>query len=105
MQLKFKVGEGKTAKEVVINEITVSDQRTSAKNVGECSNEAELQIAAQQELLKILLVSVDGKALKGHEKENLGNVFSWKEYNQVMKVVQDMMGNESEMPKVEIVTA
>lgn len=94
----------KSGKEIVIREMNLADQRAAAKNIGSVANEAEMQIAMQQELLKLILVSIDGKTLKGQEKENLSNVLSWQEYNSVLTVVQDMLGNE-ERPKVEMVTS
>lgn len=93
----------KTKKEVVVREMDLSDQRAAAKNIGATVNEAEMQIAMQQELVKLLLVSIDGKKLKGLEKENLKELLTWGEYNQILMVVKDMLGND-EMPKVEMIT-
>ena len=60
--LKLKLDGGK---EVIIREMDLGDQRAAAKNIGSVANDAEMQIAMQQELLKLILVSIDGKQLQG----------------------------------------
>jgi hypothetical protein len=63
----------------------------------------KMQIALQQELLKLLLVSIDGKDLKGQEKENLNSLFTWAEYMEIMNVIKELLGNEGQA-KVEVLT-
>jgi hypothetical protein len=55
-----------------------------------------LSVMMQKELLKLLIAQVDGKTLKGVEKERLDDVFSYQEYMQLMKVVQQLMGGDDE---------
>lgn len=50
----------------------------------------------QQELLKILLISVDDKTLTGSQKEDLDSIFTIGEYQQCLKVVNKLMSGESE---------
>lgn len=61
---------------------------------GNSDNEALLGIKTQKELIKILLVTVDGVELKMSEKEQLDKYFSMQEYNQLKKVIQKLMGSD-----------
>lgn len=61
-----------------------------------------LAMHSQDEILKTLLVSLDGKKLSAAEKENT-DLFDPTEYRQVMLIIEEMVG-EAKRPKVEMVS-
>jgi hypothetical protein len=88
-------------KEVHVREPKIGDLETAAQVAGKGAgdNQALLGIKLQKELLKSLLVQVDGKVITMTEKEQLDKIFSFKEYQQLLKVVgkiteSDDMGND-----------
>lgn len=99
-----------TGKEVLLRQIKIKDQELAAKAASRTGEDSKygMAIAMQRELIKILLVQVDGKQLKASEKEDLDSLFSYKEYMQVANVLQkitetegDQMGNA----EIEITTS
>lgn len=63
-----------------------------------------LGMLAQQELLKLLVVQVDGKSPSRSDLENLDKMFTLKEFNQLQKVLQKLGGDEGNAePEIEIV--
>lgn len=102
---KFKVTLdcGPKPKVVVIRKMLIADQRTAARALGKGMNDAEMMLAMQDEIIKMIIISIDGKKLKGVEKENLDKILEYSEYMQLMEPVKEMMGNVS-APKVEIIT-
>lgn len=95
-----------TGKIVVLKELEVGDQELAVEATGirDAGNTVNLGMKAQNELVKLLLVSIDGKVLKGNEKESLKSLFSYKEYAQVLKQVETMggTGEDEKKPIVEI---
>lgn len=99
---KFTLSSGK---EIFLKEPTVGDTETAAKVAGKKAgpdNQVYLGVILQKEMLKILLVAVDGKQLSLSDKEQIDKLLSYKEYNQALKAVQMVLadeGNESLTPE------
>jgi hypothetical protein len=96
---KVTLGSGKV---VILRELKIQHQELAAKAAAPRAgdNAMLLAMAMQKEIIKMLLVEIDGHVLSANEKENLDKILSYKEYNQIQKVVQqisgsDDMGNES----------
>ena len=90
-----------SGKIVHLREPKIGDIESASQVAGKgaADNNALLGIKLQKELVKLLVVQVDGKSLTMIEKEQLDKVFSFKEYQQVLKVVStitsgDDSGNE-----------
>ena len=49
---------------------------------------------SQMELLKLLLVQVDGKDISGNDREQLDSLFNLGEYNQMLQVVGQLSGGK-----------
>lgn len=100
----------KTKKVVLLREIKVSDTDTAVEMAcGKTASESKyvIAMATQRELLRLLLISVDGKTLKPNEKEDLNSLFKVGEYNQMMKVLDHISEGGAELGKdftVEIAT-
>ena len=59
----------------------------------------------QKELVKMLVIQINGKNLALQDKEDLDKLFKPNEYKQVAKYVTDIMGDDDlGEPKMEIVT-
>lgn len=80
---------------VLLREPKIKDQELAAKaaasQVGENSNTA-LAMAMQKEMLKMLTVQIDGKDVKPVQLEDLDSVFNYRDYSELSKVVQQLMG-------------
>lgn len=97
---KVKMSSGK---EVVLRQIKIKDQELAAKAASRAGDDSKygMAIAMQKELVKILLVQVDGKALKAIEKEDLDSLFTYAEYMQLVEVlgkITDTTGDSGNGP-------
>ncbi len=93
-----------TGKKVVLRQPEVGDQETAAENVtNQSDNQYIFGMNVQKELLKLLLVSIDGKKLNGTEKENLKSLFTLPEYNQLILGVGSFL-EKPEMPQINFVS-
>lgn len=104
---KVKMSSGK---EVILRQIKIKDQELAAKaaaRVGEDSKYG-MAIAMQKELVKILLVQVDGRTLKAVEKEDLDSLFTYSEYMQLVEVlgkITDVGNADMGNAQIELVTS
>lgn len=91
-------------KVIKLREPKIGHSRTAAQVAGKKAgdNNAYLQMLIQEEIAKLLIVEVDGKILSAIEKENLDNLFSIKEYSQVLQAIQ-MIGGEDEGKPVMVI--
>lgn len=97
--------ELESGKKVVLKEFKIKTKNLAAKNVfakGITGQEAEA--AVQDEILKLLLDSVDGKQPSGVEREDLDQMLSFQEYQQIMMAVQDLLGAGLKKPNVKVLT-
>lgn len=94
-------------KTVTLREPKIGHTRTAAQVAGKKAgdNQAYLNALMQEEVTKLLIVHVDDKKLKESEKENLDNIFSVKEYGQVLQAVQMLGGEDAGKPTMEIETS
>jgi hypothetical protein len=99
---KFTLSSGK---QIYLKEPTIGDTETAAKVAGKkagSDNQVYLGVVLQKEMLKILLVAIDGKQLNLTDKEQVDKLLTYKEYNQALKAVQMVLadeGNESMIPE------
>jgi hypothetical protein len=99
-----------SGKVVVMREMSVKLKNeciTSAANaLGKDASGPIFQARLQDEMMKTLLVSVNGKNPSGAEKEDLDQLFTMAEYTQLGKATGDIMGvDEEKKPKIELITA
>jgi len=96
-------------KEVVLRQMQIRDQDLAAKAAGRSGDDNKLLMALsmQKELLKILLIQINGKDLGGPEKENLDELFTYPEYMQLSSVIGKItdVGDEGNAPEIEIMTS
>lgn len=95
-----------TGKKVVMAEPMVGDQDKAIERVAlkGVDNATALSVMSQTELLKILLRGIDGKKVKGADRENLKTLFTHKEYMEVMAGMGELLG-KPEKPQMEHVSA
>jgi hypothetical protein len=96
-----------TKKVVLLRELKIAhtEQATrQASPMAEGDNYL-LAILMQKALLNILLISIDGKEISAHEREDMDALFSYPEYQEATSVISDMMGAKKKAnPKIEMVT-
>jgi hypothetical protein len=96
-----------SGKEVLFKPMKIKYQNLALRAVGNKAdgNSALLGSMMQEELLKILLVQIDGKSVDKKLVEDLDGLFAYEEYLQVCSVIAQLMGGQSlgEL-KTEIVT-
>lgn len=91
---------------VLLRQFEMRFQRTAVEIAGSRAgtNQALLGMLLQDEILKQMLYSVDGEELKGVQKEALDKLFDASEYRQLMKVIEQVLGDAS-TPKIEMVSS
>jgi hypothetical protein len=88
---KVVLGSGK---EVLLRDFKIKHQEMAIQAVAKRAGDNQLVLGAlmQGELIKILVVQVDGKDMRPMELENLDNIFSYQEYSQLCKALAKVMG-------------
>lgn len=94
----FKI-ELDSGKEVVFRTPVVGDQEKAAERVGKESNQNTYMLKLQNELVKVLLHSINGKKLGGAEKQDLKNLFEFDEYTQLLLAIDNILP-KPKAPKV-----
>lgn len=93
-------------KKVVFREAKIKDETTAtqlAASKAEGTNALQIGPHLIIEMVKILLVSINGKKLSQKEKESLDDLFTHKEWQQVKSFITEMMGAEIKAPKLEMI--
>lgn len=87
----------KTGKVVILREMKIKDQNLATRMLGQKKmNQAELQLALQENLVKILLLQIDDRTLNHAEKEDLDSLFTVKEFGQVLQVINKITSDDEE---------
>ena len=81
-------------KEVLLREMKIKYQNLALKAIGQRGGDNNMLTDSlmQQELLKILIVQVDGKPVDSKVLEQLDEVFAYAEYMQLLQVVNKISG-------------
>ena len=90
---KVTLSSGKT---VLLREMKIKHQNLAAKACGQKAGDNQLLLATlmQQELIKILLVSVNEEKVDPKQLESLDEMFTYTEFMQLGKVVGKLMGGD-----------
>lgn len=83
-----------SSKVVLIREPKIRDQEMSMQIAATRSKDNTILMVtqSQKELLKLILLQIDGKSITKQEVERLDDLFTLAEYNQVMQVVGKVSG-------------
>jgi hypothetical protein len=103
----IKVVIPETQKVVIIREPQISDQEMAAQAVGNKAGDSQFSfvLMLNKELLRQVVVSIDGKEVDAKALLNLDSHFTLQEYNRMLQVVGKITGNESPLvPAIESVT-
>lgn len=107
-QFKVSLDSGKY---VVLREFTVKLKNQAVEAAGlrtsSASSGKAFEATLQDEILKVLIVSVNGQSLKAAEREDLDTILTYSEYQQLMMAVGDVMGGMEQIkkPKIEMITS
>lgn len=101
MLYKLTLKSGKTA---AVREMKIRDFNLASEIAGKAGNPTAVSVALGNEVMKAIIVSVDGKVLKPSEKESLDDILTVAEFAQMRMFVEDMLGN-AEKPQVEMIPA
>lgn len=86
-----------TKRVVLLRELKLKDQNLATKMLGQRKmNQAEMHLAIQENLIKILLMEIDGVKLDHKAKENLDDLFSVKEYGQLVLALTKINSEDEE---------
>jgi hypothetical protein len=96
---KITLSSGKV---VLMRDMKIKHQELAAKAVGSRHSDAPLAqgMAVQNEILRMLLVKVDGKDFLSHE--TLDDHLTMGEYNQCLKAMQQISGGNVSDPQIEV---
>jgi hypothetical protein len=92
--MKFTLSTGKI---VHLREPIIADTETAAQVAGKGAapdNQVHMGLLLQKELFKLLLVKVDNKAVNLTDKQQLDKLFKYNEYNQCLKAVKMVLGED-----------
>jgi hypothetical protein len=89
-----------SGKVVILREMTMEDQENAAASISSTANQIVSGIKMQKELLKLLILEIDGKPVSATDKEKINSLFKVKEFNQLTSYLKQEMGDE-ELPKLE----
>lgn len=92
-------------KVVLIRELKIKHQTLASKAVGNRAGDNSLLMGTlmSQELLKILLISIDNVPVEPAQLEDLDGMFTFVEYQQVTKFIGRLMGGDEGEFQTEIV--
>lgn len=95
-----------SGKEVLLREFKIKHQRLAAQAAGGKSgdNVNVLGVNMAEEILKLLCVQTDGVSPTPVQLEDLDSLFSYQEYNELLKVISKLMGVNAPDPKMEVVS-
>ena len=85
-----------SGKEVLLRDMQIKYQRMAMQAVGKRGegNSALLGTMAVEEVIKTLIVQIDGQEISAKDKEDLDSLFSFAEFRQISQVVGKLMGGE-----------
>lgn len=86
-------------KVVLLREMKIKYQNLALQAVGSKGKDNQLLAGSLmiQELIKILIIEVDGKKPSSSDLENLDKMFSYKQISQLQIVVGKLMGGDEDM--------
>jgi len=89
----------KSGKEVILREMKMKYQTLALQAVGNKAKDNQLLAGALmlQELMKILLVQINGAKPTPQSLENLDELFSYSEIQQIQSVMSKIMGGDEDM--------
>jgi hypothetical protein len=95
----------KTGKVVILKDLQVGDQEQAAEaaRLTQGMSSVVQAMKMQQELIKGLIVSINGKAPSALERESLKTILTIQEFGQIASFVGELTG-EGEKPTVEVIT-
>ena len=95
-----------TGKVVILRDMEIQFEDMAIQAVGDKAGKNEVLFGKmmQDELLKILLMEIDGEALTGSQKESFKKLLTYREIAQIRKAMQQIMG-DPEGPKLETVSS
>lgn len=96
-----------SGKVVLLRDFKIRDQELAMQIAGRKAkdNAAYLGMLVQKELIKILLIQIDGKDIPKTAVEDLDSLFTISEYKQLVMYLGKMMGDdedEGKMPTAEV---
>ena len=97
-----------TSKKVVLlRDIELRDEENAAKLSGKKAGDSAITMGygMLNELVKILIISIDGKEVGALERERLDKILGYRDFVQLRKTVEKMMGEAAAEPTVEFVSS
>ena len=101
---KVTLGSGKV---VMIQDMQIKHEELAAKAVAKAAGEnpALMAMLMQNEIIKMLIVSIDGKQITALDREQLSKMLTYGDFVQLRKVVAKLMGGDEADPKIELVSS
>lgn len=96
-----------TKKEVLLRDFKIKHQRLAAQAAGSKAgdNTTAMGVFMIEEILKQLIFQINGQEPDKASLEDLDSVFTYGEYQQLITVVNQLMGVDNAAPLVEIVNS
>lgn len=86
-------------KEVLLREMKMKYQNLALQAVGNKAKDNQLLAGSLmiQELIKVLIIQIDGKDVKPTALESLDDIFSYKQIQQLQQVIGKLMGGDEDL--------
>lgn len=96
-----------TKKVVLFKEIELRDEELAAKAASKSAGDSPtgMGYGLMNELVKNLIVEIDGKKLTGNERAQIGTLLTYQEFKQCRKYVEKLVGEDQAEPQVEFVSS
>ena len=106
MRLVHKVTLSGSKKNVILDDLTLQHEEMAYEIAASKyrDNPMMMALASIKEILKLLIVEVDGKAPSAIERETVDKQFTYGEWKQLESVVIKLKGTENPTPQVETVS-
>lgn len=101
--VKVTLGTGKV---VLLRQVLIKHQdlaaQAAAQKMGSNNNELALGVCMQKELLKLLIVQMNGQDIKPVQLEDLDSLFTFSEYIQLTKVLDKLLGDQNTLGNFQV---
>lgn len=96
-----------TGKEVILRKPKIKDREIATAACESRSGKDKILTASvmmQSEMLKLIILQIDKQKPDRAKIEDLDNYFEMSEFNELMSVMEELLGKRDSKPKMEITT-
>ena len=94
-----------SGKVVLLREFKIKHQRLAAQACsGGSENPTAMGVQMAEEILKLLIIRINDQEVPKNALEDLDSIFTYQDYQELLKVIGKLMGDNNADPKMEVVS-